>query len=47
MQIFAVFISGIAKRVKMPVDREVKAKNPLAKVTQHLICYVETSPFPS
>lgn len=47
MQIFAVFISGMVKRVKMPVDREVKAKNPVTKVTQHLICYVETGPFPS
>ena len=38
MQIFAVFISGIVKGVKVPVDREVKTKNPVAKVTQHLIC---------
>lgn len=38
MQIFAAFISGMVKRVKVPVDREVKTKNPVAKVTQHLIC---------
>lgn len=43
---FTVIISGIVKRVKMPVDREVKTKNPVVKVTQHLICCVEDKPFP-
>lgn len=42
---FAVIITGIVNRVKMPVDLEVKIKNPVAKVAQHLISCVEDRPF--
>lgn len=38
---FAVIISRIVKRIKIPVDLEVKTKNPLVKVTQHFINCVQ------
>ena len=38
---FAVFISRIVKRIKIPVDLEVKTKNPLMKVTQHFTSSVQ------
>lgn len=42
---FAVIISGVVNRVRMPVDWEVKTKNPEVKVTQHLISCLEERPF--
>lgn len=44
---FVVYISGIVDGVEMPVDSKVKTKNPVVKVIQHLISYVEQALFPS
>lgn len=44
MQMFAVIIIGVVNRVRMPVDWEVKTKNPVVKVTQHLINCLEERP---
>lgn len=43
---FAVLLSGIVNGLKMPVDLEVKTKNPVVKVTQHLNSVRKTGPFP-